>query len=664
MMKGILQWLFFTLIASVLGACGGGGGGTSSPDPTPTPTNSAPVAPDVSGEVAEDSSRTITLPGTDADGDSLTYSKVTDPAHGTVTVSGNQATYTPAANYNGADNFTYKVNDGTADSNVATVSITVTPVNDAPTAGALSATTDEDVAKPITLTGEDVDTGDTLTYIKVSDPAHGTVSISGNVATYTPEQDSYYLASPDAQRLNGYFTVDSFTYKVSDGTTESAVATVSITVNPVNDAPVSGGLGSAQETDEDTPVTFSLPGYDPDQVSSSLSGTIITQPQHGSVSVNGKQATYTPAANYAGTDTFGYTLSDGELSSAESSITIVVGAVNDPPTAEAGADQEATEGETVNLSGSGSDMDSATLTYSWAQTDSSGITATLTGDDTATPSFTAPEVTADATLTFTLTVSDGYLTATDTVDVLVKNNPVVQPTPTGKLNDTGITTCSNDTQNGQTCPLLSHPNQDGDNGRDVTANDDSDGHAGFSFTKISNTGVELLAEATEWSCVKDNVTGLIWEVKTDDGGLHDKDDRYTWYEPDSSKNGGFAGYQKPSDYDSTWSDTICYGFTTGDANTYCNTKAYVDRVNNAGLCGATDWRMPSKEELRSIVSYDRYNPAIDTAWFPNTQSSSFWSASPYAGYGDGAWFVGFDYGYDGTGNKSISRYVRLVRSGQ
>ncbi len=243
---------------------------------------------------------------------------------------------------------------------------------------------------------------------------------------------------------------------------------------------------------------------------------------------------------------------------------------------------------------------------------------------------------------------------------------------TGKLNDTGITTCGNDTQNNQPCPLLDYPGQDGDSGRDVTANDDSDGHAGFSFTKISNTGQSLPASATQWSCVKDNVTGLMWEIKQGtpngiygDTGLHDPDDVFTWYEPDNTKNGGHAG-DPAGDVNSlnvNYKKT-CYGHNHKLTGTWCNSKAYVERVNTAGWCGAKDWRMPKYRELRSIVSHNN-NPAIDTAWFPNTVGSWFWSSSPVAGNGGNAWSVAFDSGYGYVwGYKYGSSSVRLVRSGQ
>ena len=150
------------------------------------------------------------------EGDTLTYSVVTPPAHGTVSISGSTATYTPSANYNGPDSFTFKANDGRADSNVATVSVTVTPVNDAPAAQNGSATTTENTPVSVALHATDVD-GDALICSVVAAPAHGTITISGFTATYAP-----------ASNFSGS---DSFTFKANDGHLDSNVATVSLSVS-------------------------------------------------------------------------------------------------------------------------------------------------------------------------------------------------------------------------------------------------------------------------------------------------------------------------------------------------------------------------------------------------------------------------------------------------
>lgn len=160
---------------------------------------------------------------TDADGDSLGVSSFTQPSNGTVTRNAdNTLEYVPNTNFNGTDSFTYKANDGTVDSNSATVNITVNAVNDAPVADSQSISTDEDTSKAITLNASDIE-GDNLSYSIVAGPSHGTLSGSGAERTYNP--DANYNGS------------DSFTFKANDGSADSNVATVSITVNAVNDAP-------------------------------------------------------------------------------------------------------------------------------------------------------------------------------------------------------------------------------------------------------------------------------------------------------------------------------------------------------------------------------------------------------------------------------------------
>ncbi len=218
------------------------------------------------------------------------------------------------------------------------------------------------------------------------------------------------------------------------------------------------------------------------------------------------------------------------------------------------------------------------------------------------------------------------------------------------LNDTGITRCgsADSSSNDLDCPVADAPGQDAQYGRDVTDNDDSDGAAGFSFTKLDANGNTLPASATDWSCVKDNVTGLIWEVKTDDGGLRDKDNTYTWYNTDDTTNGGNAG-------------TANGGTCSGSA---CDTQSYVQAVNAQGLCGATDWRLPTDQELLSIVHDGVNRPKIDSAYFPRTRSAWFWSSSPDANSPDDAWLVSFYGGYVDNYAKSFTDAVRLVRAGQ
>nr|WP_223227081.1 DUF1566 domain-containing protein [Vibrio cholerae] len=177
------------------------------------------------------------------------------------------------------------------------------------------------------------------------------------------------------------------------------------------------------------------------------------------------------------------------------------------------------------------------------------------------------------------------------------------------------------------------------------------GAAGFDFTKLDANGDELAQSASEWSCVSDNHTGLIWEVKQPAGsaGLRDAAHEYSWYNPDNSSNGGYAGRQNG-------------GTCQGSA---CDTQAFVNAVNSQGLCGASDWRLPSVNELLSIVHNGRIQPAIDQAYFPHTpQYGWYWSSSPYASGSRNAWNVHFNYGYVDYYSKSYSSHVRLVRAGQ
>ena len=227
--------------------------------------NTAPFAANDAYAVNEDVTLNVAAPGvltndTDADGNSLSAVIVTGPSHGAVALSANGSfSYTPIANFNGSDSFTYKANDGTADSNVATVSITVTAVNDAPVASAQSVTTNEDTAKAITLSATDVE-GSTLTCHDRhrADARH--VERRRPTVTYTP-----------AANYNG---PDSFTFKANDGALDSNVATVSITVTAVNDAPIASD--QSVTTNEDTAKAITLSATDVE--GSTLTYTIGTGP--------------------------------------------------------------------------------------------------------------------------------------------------------------------------------------------------------------------------------------------------------------------------------------------------------------------------------------------------------------------------------------------------
>ncbi len=236
-------------------------------------------------------------------------------------------------------------------------------------------------------------------------------------------------------------------------------------------------------------------------------------------------------------------------------------------------------------------------------------------------------------------------------------------TATRKLNDTGIVLFADATSNTLTSEPAGFEGQDASYGRDAQAAAGSltkigGGRAGFDFTKLGSDGTPLADQSavyatTPWDCVRDNVTGLVWEVKTDDGGLRDKLNTYTWYNADPATNGGSAGVQNG-------------GSCTGGID--CDTQAYITAINAAGLCGYNDWRLPQMEVLVSIVDYSVAVSAstIDTDYFPNATQNGFWSASPDAGGTGYAWFVHFGVGFGDFDFKSNGSDdgVRLVRGGQ
>ena len=231
------------------------------------------------------------------------------------------------------------------------------------------------------------------------------------------------------------------------------------------------------------------------------------------------------------------------------------------------------------------------------------------------------------------------------------------------LNDTGITWCADATQNNLPCPQAGFPNQDAETGRDAqqtagTLGKIGGGSAGFDFTKLDASGNPLPADATSWDCVRDNVTGLIWEIKTDDSGLRDKNWTYTWCNNNSATNGGNAG---------TCDTGAGVGSDNCLNNARCDTEKYVADVNalSPALCGYTDWRLPTVDELHNIVDHSRENPAIDADYFPRTVSYVFRSASPLPpSLPVGTWSVSFSYGSDGPSlSEGKTEYVRLVRGG-
>ncbi len=279
---------------------------------TINPVNDAPTIPATqSVGVVEDTLASFSLnAGTDVDADTLTYIVVSNPSNGTLSCTGGTSTsctYNPNANYNGTDSFTYKTNDGTVDSNTATVTLNISATNDAPVmSGGQSETTNEDTLVSFTLSGAtDIDLpAQTLSYKIITPPSNGTVTNCINTSTFTTTITCDY--TPNAN----YNGADSFTYKAYDGIVESATSsTVLITVNAVNDAPTVTSV-QAQATNEDTVLNFNLEAGT-DIESDPLTYSVVSTTSNGTLSCTGgasTNCTYTPNLNFNGTDSFTYQL--------------------------------------------------------------------------------------------------------------------------------------------------------------------------------------------------------------------------------------------------------------------------------------------------------------------------------------------------------------------
>lgn len=417
------------------------------------PANDAPtLTATQTVSTAEDTAVAFSLnAGNDVDGNTLSYIIVSNPAQGTLSCTGGTSTactYTPPANFNGSTSFTYKVNDGSVDSAAATVTVNVSGTNDPPVIGAdQSVTTTEDTAVAFTLnTATDIDLpAQTLSYKLISAPTKGALSGCINTSTYELSRNCTFTPTLNA---NGS---DSFTYRAYDSVTDSSsVATVSITITAQNDAPVVATTQSVS-TAEDTAITFALTAGT-DTESDPLTYIRITSTSNGTINCTGgtsRSCTYTPAANYNGSDTFTYKVNDGTSDSNVSTVTITVTPVNDPPVM--AANQTFTSNDNTNLLitlSAASDIDGGALSYKIVTTPSNGtvsncITTGSYGTDlvcdyissvnfNGSDSFTfiAYDTFTDATSVGTVTINVSDITAAPAPAITLASNQYTNTTAT------------------------------------------------------------------------------------------------------------------------------------------------------------------------------------------------------------------------------------------
>ncbi|WP_258842226.1 tandem-95 repeat protein, partial [Vibrio harveyi] len=365
-----------------------------------------PVAEDDSVLTDEDASVSIDVLANDqdADSDSLSIESATVPAEqGTVEIIDGKLIFTPAEDFNGEATVTYVVTDG-ALTDEATVTVTVNPINDAPVAVNDTVTTDEDTAVTIDVLANDSDPeNDTLTITAASVPTEqGTVAIVDGKLVFTP-----------AENFNGDATIS---YTISDGQLTDD-ATVAVTVNPVNDAPVA--VNDAVSTDEDTAVTIDVLTNDSDLENDQLTITNASVPaEQGTVMIVDGKLVFTPAENFNGDATISYTISDGQLTD-DATVAVTVNPVNDAPVAV--DDTVATDEDTavtIDVLANDRDPENDQLTITNASVPAEQGTVTIVdGKLVFTP---AENFNGDATISYT--ISDGQLTNDATVAVTV--NPV------------------------------------------------------------------------------------------------------------------------------------------------------------------------------------------------------------------------------------------------
>jgi large repetitive protein len=404
-----------------------GKGGTSTATITVTvaPVNDPPVAVNDAAATNEDTPVTIAVLSndTDLDGDPLSVVAAT-AANGTVVINPDgTVTYTPKANFFGVDTITYTISDGKGGSSTATVTVTVASVNDVPVAANDTATTPEDAAVTIPVLANDTDAdGDPLVVTAASAP-NGTVVINPDgTVTYKPNAN-----------FNG---TDTITYTISDGKGGTSTATVTVTVTPVNDPPVA--VNDVAATNEDTPLVISPLANDSDLDGNPLTITAANA-SNGTVVINANGTiTYTPNANFNGTDVITYTISDGAGGFSTATITVSVAPVNDPPVAI--PDAATTNEETpviVNVLGNDRDVEGDPLTVTAASAPNGTVTINPDGTLRYVPNanFFGNDV-------ITYTISDGrggFATSTVTMTVINTNDlPIAVNDVATTLEDTPV----------------------------------------------------------------------------------------------------------------------------------------------------------------------------------------------------------------------------------
>ena len=367
-----------------------------------------PVADDDTASTTEDTPVSIDVLANDEDpdGDALSVTSASALNGSVVIEADDRLSYTPNPDFSGTDWIRYGVEDGDGDSDDAVVTVNVTAANDLPVANDDSTSTVEDTLVTINVLGNDSDVdGDPLTVTSAT-ATNGSVTIgAGGSLTYTPNAD--------------FTGTDTISYTISDGAGGTASASVAVIVAAVNDAPVA--VDDTATTAEDTPVTIDVLGNDTDVDGDTLAVTTASATNGTVVVEAGGGLTYTPNADFSGTDTITYDVSDGSGGTATGSVAVTVGAANDAPVAVADTATTAEDTPvTIDVLGNDMDVDGDTLAVTTASATNGTVVVEADGSLTYTPnaSFTGTD-------TISYEISDGAGgTASASVAVSVLAPPV------------------------------------------------------------------------------------------------------------------------------------------------------------------------------------------------------------------------------------------------
>ncbi|MBW2466555.1 MAG: tandem-95 repeat protein, partial [Deltaproteobacteria bacterium] len=387
-----------------------GGTDTGGVSITVNPVNDPPTAHSQSLHTVEDTQLPITLTASDVENDPLTYTVSSGPVYGSLSGTAPALIYQPGPVYQSSDSFTFKVSDGHDDSSTAIVSIAISKVNYPPVANDDSVVTDEDAAVMFNVLENDTDADNNELIIEsVSQPPNGTIVYNNyGIMTYTPDSN-----------FNTSAAAESFEYIIIDGNGGSSAATVSITVNPVNDPPEA--FNTSASTGINTPVEIMLEASDMDD--DPLNYIIVDSRAGLSGTISGddgdNRITYTPAPDFSGYDTVTFKVYDGTAESNTATVTITVG-INEPPAAEP---QIITvwEDTAVSIILTGSDPNNDPLTYNVL---SDPVNGQLTGTPPDLNYIPSPDY--HGSDTFGFVVSDGQLTSNLAV-VTITVSPVNDP---------------------------------------------------------------------------------------------------------------------------------------------------------------------------------------------------------------------------------------------